>query len=920
MSTPVRTYKFAHTFDSQAKQDARPVPLTRVAFAVFCACAAMGGGAQAQTTQTTQTAPAAADNGERPEQIVVTGSRIRGIAPVGSAVVSVTRGDIEASGAVSTADLLQDVPQVFNLGVSESSRGQAGGAGNITYGSSVNLRGIGPYATLSLVNGHRVVPQGTTGSGIDPSIIPMLALQRVEIVADGASAIYGSDAVAGVVNLILRRNVEGVEGFVRYGSADGYHERQAGALLGHRWNGGQFVATVQNDTHSALNGSQRDFFRADLRSRGGGDFRSTQCAPGNILVNGTSYAIPAGGVTQANAASLRAGSANKCDNLQYADILPHQERNSATFTFNQELGNGYSLYADGFATRRTYRIQPGSPASTVTVPSTNPFYVRPPGAPAGASEDVALSFAGQLPPDMASGYSRSFEGTIGIDKTLDGGWKAGALYTWGKNNDQSATVRGLNNGAVAAALADTNPATALNVFGGANNPATLAKISNGLFIAPGQTIFQNAQVKADGPLFTIPGGTVRAAAGVEYQRLRTEVGTTFGSSDAPIASSMGLARDIKSVYAELAIPLVGAANATPGVYRLDVDIAGRSDRYSDVGSTNNPKIGFNWAPVKGVVVRGSYGTSFRAPLLAEVNTPVNNGRGALFVQNYSDPTIGGAMRVGVARSASNPDLKPETATTRSLGVDWEPSFGRNTRLGLTYFDIKYESQVTSYLSDLSLLNREAQFAGTGTGIILRNPSAAAVEQLKGQYPAFGVLPANWTLYVDGSANNLGKSVSRGIDFTASTRVPAEELGDFGFAINGTYFTKYQVAVTAGAPLVDQLNQIYNPLRFKTRLSANWNLDAWNANVYVNYQNAYDNNLTAPVQDVASHTTVDMRLAYQFDAGFMKDTTLAVNVDNLFDRRPSFVNIAQSSNGGGGFDPTLANPVGRTVSLSLNKHF
>lgn len=911
MAKPVRTYKSAPTFGSRTAE-ARPARLTGVACAVAWACAALGTGAQAQT------ASAVADNGEKIEQIVVTGSRIRGIAPVGSAVVSVTRGDIEASGAVSTANLLQEVPQVFNLGVSESSRGQAGGAGNITYGSSVNLRGIGPYATLSLVNGHRVVPQGTTGSGIDPSIIPMLALQRVEIVADGASAIYGSDAVAGVVNLILRRNVEGAEGFARYGTADGYHERQVGALLGHRWKGGQFVATVQNDYHTALNGRDRDFFRADLRARGGGDFRSTQCAPGNILVNGTSYAIPAGGVTAANASALAAGTLNKCDNLQYADILPRQERDSATFTFDQELGNGYSLYADGFATRRTYRIRPGAPTSTVTVPATNPFYVRPAGAPAGMPEEVALSFAGHLPPDEASGYSRSFQATVGIDKALDGAWKAGVLYTWGKNNDQSATVRGLNNGAVGAALADTDPSTALNVFGGPNNPATLAKISNGLFIAPGQTVFQNAQLKADGPLFAIPGGSVRAAAGFEFQRLRTDVGTTFGTSDAPIASSMGLGRDIKSFYAELAIPLVGAANAMPGIYRLDMDIAGRTDRYSDVGSTSNPKIGVNWAPVKGVVVRGSYGTSFRAPLLAEVNTPVNNGRGALFVQNYSDPTIGGALRVGVARSASNPDLQPETATTKSLGVDWEPSFGRNTRFGLTYFDIKYENQVTSYLSDLSLLNREAQFAGTG--IILRNPSAATVAQLKGQYPAFGVLPETWTLYVDGSANNLGKSVTRGVDFTASTRVPADSMGDFGFGINGTYFTKYQVAVTSGAALADQLNRIYNPLRFKTRLSASWNLDAWNANVYVNYQNAYDNNLAAPLQGVASNTTVDARIAYQFDAGFMKDTTLAMNVDNLFDRRPPFVNIAQSSNGGGGFDPTLANPVGRIVSLSLNKRF
>jgi iron complex outermembrane receptor protein len=912
MASTIRTIQSAQEFNYRCGQASLP-RLTAVAFAAFCLSAGVSAAAQAQT------APAGTENGEKIEQIVVTGSRIRGVAPVGSPVVSVTRADIDASGAVSTASMLQEVPQVFNLGVSESSRGQSGGAGNITYGSSVNLRGIGPFATLTLINGHRAVAQGTTGSGIDPSIIPMLALQRVEIVADGASAIYGSDAVAGVVNLILRRNVEGGEGFVRYGSADGYDERQVGALYGHQWKGGQFVASFQNDYHSALSGKDRDFFRGDLRAFGGGDFRSTQCAPGNIVIAGTSYAIPAGGITKPNASQLVAGTSNKCDNLQYADILPRQERNSATFTLNQDVGHGISLYADGFATRREYRLQPAMLASNVTVPSTNPFYVRPTTAPAGTSETVAYSFINDLPQNTAFGYSKSLEATIGADMTFGEGWKAGVLYTYGKNNDQANTLHGLNTTAITAALADTNPATSLNVFGGANNPATLAAISNNITLSPGQTVFQNAQLKADGPLFSIPGGKVRAAAGFEFQRIRTEGGQTTGPATGPTTGNVELGRDIKSVYGELAVPVVGPSNAMPGIYRLDLDIAGRVDRYSDVGSTNNPKIGVNWSPVKEVVVHGSYGTSFRAPGLTQIRGFANSGRGGLFVQNYSDPTIGGALRVGVALSAPNPDLKPETATTKSLGIDWSPSFGKNTKLSLTYFDIVYENQVTGYLSDLTVLNRESQFAGTS--IIQRNPSAATVAALMSQYQTLsGVLPATWTLFVDGRNSNLGKSVSNGFDFQATTRVPTENWGNFGIGLSGTYYTKYQVALTAGSDMANQLNTIFNPLRFKTRLSTNWNSGSWSANAFVNYQNAYNNNLTSPTQEVSSYTTVDARVAYDVSTGFMKDATLALGVNNLFDRKPPFVNIAQSNNGGGGFDPTLTNPVGRIVSLSLNKRF
>jgi iron complex outermembrane receptor protein len=897
--------------------------LTQIATAVALLCTVEA--AQAQDAADPQAAPPKLATAPAPaepiEQIVVTGSRIRGIAPVGSPVVSVGRGDIEASGAVSTAQLLQEVPQVSNLGVSDSSRGQAGGSGNITYGSSVNLRGIGPYATLSLINGHRAVPQGTTGSGIDPSIIPTLALQRVEIVADGASAIYGSDAVAGVVNLILRRNVEGVEAMARYGTADGYNEKQAGALWGHKWKGGQAMVAVQHDEHTHLNGQDRDFFRGDLTASGGGDFRSTQCAPGNVVIGGTNYAIPAGGVTKANAAQLVAGTVNKCDNLQYQDILPQQKRDSGVFTFNQEVGNGISLYADGFLTRRAYDFQAGATASNVTVPSSNPFYVRPIGAPAGSSETVAYSFLNQLPFNSNIGYSRAANLTVGADINLAGGWKAGALYTWGRDKDQAATVHGLNSAALTAALASTNPQTALNVFGGTNTQAVLDSIASKISISPGETTYQNVQVKADGPLVDLPGGALRAAVGYEGQSTKGEGGQINGTWAAPVTAMIEESRRVNSAYAELAAPLVGAANRLPGVYKLDVDVAGRVDRYSDVGYTHNPKVGLNWAPIQGVTVHGSYGTSFRAPGLTQIKGYANGGVGGLYVQNYADPTNGGALRVGVAYNGPNPDLKPETARTRSLGVDFEPAFGHNTRISLTYFDIKYENQITGYLSDLTLLGREAQLAGTG--IITRNPSPALVQQLiANNILSSGVLPSTWTLVIDGRNKNLGSSVSDGLDFQASTRFPTEDYGDFGLGLSGTYFTKYQVANSPGAPMVDYLNVIFNPMRLKSRLSGTWNSGPWYANAYVNHTNSYTNNLAIPAQKVASNTTVDLRLSYQIDDKIrgLGGTTVSVGVVNLFDRRPPFVNIAQSTNGGGGFDPTLTNPIGRIVSLSLDKTF
>lgn len=864
----------------------------------------------------------ATDGDKDAQEITVTGSRIRGVAPVGAPVTTVTRASIESSAAVNTAQILHEVPQIFNLGVSETSRGQSGGSANITYASGINLRGIGPYATLTLLNGHRVVGQGTVGITVDPSVIPSLALERVDVVADGASAIYGSDAIAGVVNLIMRRET-GAEGLVRYGVADGYNERQVGALWGTRWTGGQATFTAEHTHRSALNGSDRDFFKADLRPDGG-DFRSSQCAPGTVIVGAVRYPIPEGGVTPATADRLQPGAANRCDNLKVQDLIPRQERNSLAFTANHTIARGLEVFADGFATRREYRFRPGTLESNLTVPATNPFYVRPPGAPAGSSVTVAHSFAGELPVNTASGHSETWQFTLGGDVALGRDWKLGALATLGDNDDVSRTLRGLNTGAINAALARTDPATALNVFGsGPNNPDTLDAISNSIAISPGRTRFHNYLLKADGSVFQLPSGPLRAALGFERQEVRTVGGQTSGTLANPVPGEASLSRTVDSAFAEVHVPIVGARTALPMVRRLDLVAALRSDRYSDVGKTDNPKFGVSWEPVEGLALRASHGTSFRAPGLTQVRPFTNGGRGGIYVQNYSDPTLGGAPRVGVAMNGANPDLQPETAKTKTIGFDWQPKAARGTRVSLSWFDITYDNQIVGYLSDLSILNREASFAGTG--VIVRDPSPQQVAELMATYPLVrGVLPATWTLYVDGRSKNLAKSVTRGFDFDLRTRLTHEQWGDWLLGLSGTWFTRHDVAATANSPLVDQLNTIYNPIRLRTRASAQWRMGNLTAGAMVNHTGGYKNNLSTPVQNVRSQTTLDLRLSYALEGlashSALRDAVVALGVTNVFDRDPPFVNLAPSPNGGGGFDPSLGSPLGRVIALSVSKRF
>jgi iron complex outermembrane receptor protein len=182
-----------------------------------------------------------------------------------------------------------------------------------------------------------------------------------------------------------------------------------------------------------------------------------------------------------------------------------------------------------------------------------------------------------------------------------------------------------------------------------------------------------------------------------------------------------------------------------------------------------------------------------------------------------------------------------------------------------------------------------------------------------------VLPNPVTLYVDGRTNNLGTTIASGFDFQANYTVDAGSAGIFGFGLNSTYFDKYDVAITPAADAVPQLNTIYNPLKFKARANTTWVRGGFLGGVFVNYLGSYDNNLTTPTQDVDSQVTVDLNASYTFESdGFWDGFKVGLDVTNLFDEEPPFVNIAQSPNGGGGFDPTLNNPVGRIIGLTIAK--
>jgi iron complex outermembrane receptor protein len=407
------------------------------------------------------------------------------------------------------------------------------------------------------------------------------------------------------------------------------------------------------------------------------------------------------------------------------------------------------------------------------------------------------------------------------------------------------------------------------------------------------------------------------AAGYERQENDVALGSQRGGPTTPLTFRY-FGRNVNSGYAELQIPIVGAANARPGVQRLTLNAAVRYDDYSDVGDTTNEKFGVTYRPIDNLALRASYGTSFRAPLISQIYGNSNN----LFVQSYQNPA-GGAAITGVALSGQNLGLGPETAKTWSTGFDWDIT--DDVKTSLTYFDIEYKGQVDSYLSNLAILAREADFAGTG--IILRGAAAATrVQQLITQgIVVVGALPggsaANVTVFVDGRSQNLSVSRMKGFDLASSYRLRTEGFGTFGFSLSGSYLTDFKVAITSSAAPADRLNTIFNPLKLKLRGAVNWNLDLWRASLVVNRVHGYQNNAVTPVESVGPYTPVDVTLNRELTdvgAGWTDGMDIGLEIRNAFNEAPPYVNLAPSVNGSGGYDATAANPVGRLFAISLRK--
>jgi outer membrane receptor protein involved in Fe transport len=867
--------------------------------------------------------PLESEGGDPFAKIVITGTNIRGAAPVGSPLITLGRLDLDRSGYATTQQMLQTLPQNFGAGQNEATftiGSRNGEDTNQAGGSSVNLRGLGASSTLVLLNGNRVALGGLYGTFADLSLIPSSVIDRVEVLTDGSSALYGSDAVAGVVNVLMRDHFEGAETRLRTGLASDYREWQASQIIGHGWSTGHATLAYEYYRHGHLPAADWAFATEDLRRFGGPDFRTDFSNPGTIhSSDGTSWAIPrgqdGGGLVGSD---FVAGTANLADGRAYADLLPFQQRHSGYVSLSQAIGDRLTVSLQGLIADRTSLLRLTPLDIGTFVPTSNAFYVDPSGS--GQPVTVDYDFTPDLGPISAGSHVRGYNAVAGLDWTL-GPWSVTGRGTFGQQTETTREFNIPNYYYLGLALADSNPATAYNVFGDGShtNPATIASVA-GYYDQTGLYRLWAGDLKADGPLFRLPGGSAKLAIGGEYRVESYDYASVdFESYATPTRDhhdDLPIDRRILAGYAELLLPLLGEDATLPFAQKLTVSAAGRIEHYNDFGTTTNPKVGIDWVPLDGLTLRASYGTSFRAPGFQEIRSGL--GTGQYLPIPVADPRSPTGTTNALFLFGNAPGTGPEKARTWTVSAEIHPRRLPGLHLTLDYFDVDYRDRIQNISADYPIFLQNRAIYGS---LIDDQPSAAAIA---GWYAnpdfvnPYGIAASDVTSLVDARTRNLARVHQNGIDFDLGyqTRLSGHPI-DVGLAGSWLFHVNRQIA--PNSPSVDIGNSFGAPVSVRLRGHLAATFGPLDAAAFVNLVGAYRNGSVVPAEPVSSFTTVDLNLSYKLpaDHGPLSGFRLAVSATNLFDRSPPYARN-RTLTSAIGYDPANASPVGRTVSFEVIK--
>jgi iron complex outermembrane receptor protein len=843
------------------------------------------------------------------EEVLVTGSLIRGIEATGSQTISLDAEDIAQLGAITTNDILASIPQVSNM-FNQRPEIDPRGADRLQV-NRPNLRNLPGVTsatgatTLLLMDGHRMTPVGTDQSSPDADVIPQNVIRKVETVTDGGSSLYGADAVGGVINFVTIDEYEGVKINAGYDTGDDYDAWQTSVLAGTRWDSGSgyvsFATTHREDTKNV----DRDWAAIGLW-----DDQGTTLSP-----DGTECVNPVGAVTtwfwfgsgwtnnpRAPGAGVRpVGDA--CDDNALDSLLPRQDRDNVFAGWTQELGDNMSLVTKAYYMDRTTKYSSYPLGGSVSEPSPTELGIV--GQNVGDLYDTAqVGFSYAANPAYTDREMELEIKTWGIAPELridlgSTGWQSRNTLHYGKSDN---TVdEPLSNRAKMVDYVNAGALDPENVA--ATDSAVIDDILNWRLLDDVDQEMFVARSIADGGVMELPAGTMSAAVGVEYTVDQAEKrnGETVRYG-ADTLQNRTEERDIKSAFGELSIPIIES---------LVLSLSARYDDYSDFGDTTNPAAGLTYEPVDWLTLTAKWGESFNAPTVLD-SLAIATGR---YVPNQAavvpDPR---GERTNPARDdafiseGGSGSLGPQTADVHAFGFEVRPLEG--LAFTLYYYEIDFKE----------LLGAPDP---TSSQAVLLQPEKFIFEPTQEEWEAFlatvenadqfaDVDPAELGVIVDRTTDNTDEATLKGYDFGVSYWHDTN-FGVFNYGLLGNYQSHFDL--TQGGTATNQLR--YSPdLTASTHVAWAWNQVS--SRLTLNYTDNYDADPTVAVNqgNVGDFLVTNFVVGYDFPESSRYTDGLAVRlfVDNVFDEEPPQYRRQQQPNYNAAFS------LGRVFKLGVSYEF
>ncbi|GAP36471.1 TonB-dependent receptor [Piscinibacter sakaiensis] len=889
--------------------------------------------------------PAASSSAATLDRVEITGSLIRRIEGESALpVVTLKIDDLAKAGVTNAEQAVKFITQQQGGTVTSGSVSGTNGAA-----SYADLRALGAQRTLVLLNGKRVVANPFSSVAVDLNTLPLSAIERIETLPDGASATYGTDAIAGVINFITRREYQGAEISVQTQAPAGKGGDITtgnllfgfGDLAGKGWN---VYAGVNLRQQKPMLGTDRDFSRTSYVPEQGFNGLSPTTFPANYsqVVNGvttvanTNPTLP----TCAPPTSLFAPQpvvglgTNRCgaDTQAFTRTVPEQDQASIFLRGALALSPNHTASLEYFLSRNIVETQIApSPESGLTMPITSPYYPGNGITPVTAAtldrtQPISIAWRTTVLGPRAGKQENDTQRLVaGLDGTL-GDWDYQASALWSNAKVENYFLNGypqtvaLRNG-----VSGANGAPFLNPFG-EQSAAGLAYLRQNQVLGKvqdGEGTLTSLAASASRAIGRLPGGPISLALGAEF---RTE--EMVYNTDVPKvsqAASSGLAgsgavrkgdRDVSAVAAELSLPIVKG---------LEMGVSVRADKYSDFGDTVNPKLSLRWLPSPMVLLRGSVNTGFTAPTLTQLYAP---NATTFTATRYNDPVLcpGGTPAAGAVPSrdcgiqfqrltGGNAGLQAEESKSWTVGFVLQPA--QNFSFGLDYWRYHVKNSIST-IGEQSVFADPTKYAS----LFVRCSQAPA--DRRAVIGACNVPGGDPLAYIIDTNANLGDVKTEGVDLQANWASGSTAYGRFTASLRGSYVSKFEFQTEPGGrwfnPVGNYNAQWAGPvIRYQQLLTVGWEQGSWSGLLSNRFLKGYrdQNSVPAPfnTNTVGDYSIFDVSVTWRG----IKNLTLQAGVLNLLDKDPPFTNQLSRFQARG-YDDRFHNPLGRTYQVSAKYTF